>query len=124
MYAIIKTQGKQYRVAANDVITIDRMEGEAGDVVTISQVLLVGGEAGIQVGAPFVEGVSVQAEIVAQARGPKVIAFKKRRRKNSRRARGFRADLTKLKIVSIGAGEAPKAKAKKAKAEDAADAAA
>lgn len=119
MYAIIKTKGKQYRVQADDIITIDSMEGEAGTQVTISEVLLVGGDAGIQVGAPFVEGVSVQAEIVAQARGPKVIAFKKRRRKNSRRARGFRADLTKLKIISIG-GEAAKPKAKKAKAEEAA----
>ncbi|MCF4126553.1 50S ribosomal protein L21 [Methylobacterium sp. SyP6R] len=104
MFAVIKTGGKQYRVAANDVITIEKLEGEAGTAVTFGDVLLFTDGAGAtQVGAPLVSGVSVAGEIVKQARGPKVIAFKKRRRQNSRRKRGHRQDLTVVRVTGISA---------------------
>ncbi|KMO18252.1 50S ribosomal protein L21 [Methylobacterium indicum] len=104
MFAVIKTGGKQYRVAANDVITIEKLEGEAGTAVTFGEVLLFTDGAGTtQVGAPLVSGVSVAGEIVKQARGPKVIAFKKRRRQNSRRKRGHRQDLTVVRVTGISA---------------------
>ncbi|GJD48148.1 50S ribosomal protein L21 [Methylobacterium crusticola] len=104
MFAVIKTGGKQYRVAANDVITIGKLEGEAGSAVTFGEVLLYADEAGAtQVGAPLVSGISVAGEIVEQTRGPKVIAFKKRRRQNSRRKRGHRQDLTVVRVTGIGA---------------------
>ncbi|AWN48074.1 50S ribosomal protein L21 [Methylobacterium terrae] len=104
MFAVIKTGGKQYRVAANDVITIEKLEGEAGTAVTFGEVLLFTDGAGAtQVGAPLVSGVSVAGEIVKQARGPKVIAFKKRRRQNSRCKRGHRQDLTVVRVTGISA---------------------
>ena len=106
MFAVVKTGGKQYRVAPRDVITVERLAGEAGNVVELGEVLLVGSEAGTEVGAPLVAGARVTAEIVEQARGEKVIAFKKRRRKNSRRKRGHRQDLTVLRITEIVAGAA------------------
>lgn len=99
MFAVIKAGGKQYRVAADDVITVDRIEAEAGASVSFP-VLMLGGEA-VVVGAPLVEGASVTGEVVEQTRGDKVIAFKKRRRQNSRRKRGFRADLTVVRITNI-----------------------
>ncbi|MEP9378440.1 50S ribosomal protein L21 [Aquabacter sp. CN5-332] len=102
MFAVIKAGGKQYRVAADDVITLDRIEAEPGASLSFP-VLMLGGET-IVVGAPLVEGASVTAEVVEQARGDKVIAFKKRRRQNSRRKRGFRADLTVVRITNIAAG--------------------
>ncbi|MDB5648970.1 MAG: rplU [Hyphomicrobiales bacterium] len=103
MFAVIKTGGKQYKVAAEDKITVMTLVGEAGDKITFNEVLmLVDGEA-MQVGAPFVTGATVSAEIVAQDRGPKVIAFKKRRRKNSKRKRGHRQDLTIVRITGIQA---------------------
>jgi large subunit ribosomal protein L21 len=102
-YAVIKTGGKQYRVAANDVITIEKLEGDAGAKVEFKDVLMVGGDAGVKIGTPVVSGAKVAGEIVEQTRGPKVIAFKKRRRKNSRRKRGHRQDLTTVKITSISA---------------------
>lgn len=101
MYAVIKTGGKQYRVAAEDVLTIERLEGEAGGKIEFSNVLLVGSGDGVKVGAPTVDGAKVVAEVVEQTRGPKLIAFKKRRRKNSRRKRGHRQDLTKVRITEI-----------------------
>jgi large subunit ribosomal protein L21 len=101
MYAVIKTGGKQYRVAAEDVLTIERLEGDAGSKIEFSNVLLVGSGDGIKIGAPTVDGAKVVAEVVEQARGPKLIAFKKRRRKNSRRKRGHRQDLTKVRITEI-----------------------
>jgi large subunit ribosomal protein L21 len=102
MYAVIKTGGKQYRVAANDVLTIEKIEGGAGAKIEFGEVLMIGGgEAGIKLGKPTVAGAKVAAEIVEQDRGPKVIAFKKRRRKNSRRKRGHRQDLTIVKITGI-----------------------
>ncbi|MGY2046934.1 50S ribosomal protein L21 [Methylobacterium sp. JK268] len=104
MFAVIKTGGKQYRVAANDVITIAKLEGEAGTSVTFGEVLLfANGEGATKVGAPTVSGVSVAGEIVAQKRGPKVIAFKKRRRQNSRRKRGHRQDFTVVRVTGISA---------------------
>ncbi len=101
MYAVIKTGGKQYRVAQNDVLTVEKVAGDAGAKVEFGEVLMIGGDAGAKVGAPTVAGAKVLAEVVEQTRGPKVIAFKKRRRKNSRRKRGHRQDLTTVKITSI-----------------------
>src|ERR1700704_4370646 len=89
MFAVIKTGGKQYRVAADDKIKVARVAGEPGDIVEFGEVLVFGGDS-IQLGTPTVSGVTVAGEVVAQDRGPKIIAFKKRRRKNSRRKRGYR----------------------------------
>ncbi len=101
MFAVIKTGGKQYKVAAEDQITIMSLPGNAGDKLAFDNVLmLVDGDA-MTVGAPFVAGASVSAEIVEQARGPKVISFKKRRRQNSKRKRGHRQDLTMVRITGI-----------------------
>lgn len=101
MFAVIKTGGKQYRVAPNDVISIERLEGEAGATVEFTEVLMVGGSGEPKIGKPIVSGAKVTAELVAQTRGPKLIAFKKRRRKNSRRKKGHRQDLTKVRITDI-----------------------
>ncbi|HWV83545.1 MAG TPA: 50S ribosomal protein L21 [Hyphomicrobiaceae bacterium] len=100
MYAVIKTGGKQYRVAADDVLTVEKLEGEPGAKIEFGEVLMVGGDS-VKIGAPLVSGALVKAEVVEQSRGPKVIAFKKRRRKNSRRKRGHRQDLTIVKITEI-----------------------
>jgi len=101
MYAVIKTGGKQYRVAMDDVISIEKLEGDARSSIEFEDVLMVGEGASVKVGAPTVSGAKVVAELVEQTRGPKVIAFKKRRRQNSRRKRGHRQDLTKIRITSI-----------------------
>ena len=103
MFAVIKTGGKQYRVAANEQITVMRLAGEAGEKVTFGDVLMVGDVDNMKVGAPLVSGASGAGEIVGQERGPKVIAFKKRRRKNSKRKRGHRQDLTIVRITGITA---------------------
>jgi len=100
MYAVIKTGGKQYRVAADDVLTVEKIAGEAGAKIEFGEVLMVGGDS-VKIGAPLVSGAVVKAEVVEQGRGPKVIAFKKRRRKNSRRKRGHRQELTTVKITEI-----------------------
>ncbi len=122
MFAVIKTGGKQYRVAADDEITIERLAGEAGDTIEFKEVLMVGGADAPLIGAPTVDGASVVAEIVRQARGDKIIIFKKRRRQNSRRRNGHRQDLTIVRVTDIltDGKSAPK-KAKKAapKADDA-----
>ena len=110
MFAVIKTGGKQYRVAADDVITIATLEGEPGAAVTFDQVLMVTNDNGTQVGAPLIEGATVMGEVVEHTRGAKVIAFKKRRRQNSRRKRGHRQDYTVVRITAIG-GQAGKPKA-------------
>ena len=108
MFAVIKTGGKQYKVAAEDRIVVMTLPGEAGTAVTFDEVLSFSGEGTTELGAPFVAGASVAAEIVEQKRGPKVIAFKKRRRKNSRRKRGHRQDLTVVRITEIlTAGQKP-----------------
>ncbi|MHB8883955.1 50S ribosomal protein L21 [Methylovirgula sp. HY1] len=103
MFAVIKTGGKQYSVAADDVITVMTLAGEPGDVVTFTDVLMLAGDGEARLGAPFIEGVTVTAEIVEQTRGPKVISFKKRRRQNSKRKRGHRQDLTVVKITGVSA---------------------
>ncbi|MBS3649899.1 50S ribosomal protein L21 [Pseudaminobacter sp. 19-2017] len=113
MFAVIKTGGKQYRVAANDVIKIDRLAGEAGQVVEFGQVLAFGEGDSATFGAPFVEGAVVKAEVVEQGRGRTVIAFKKRRRQNSRRKRGNRQHETTVRITEILTGAPKKAKAEK-----------
>lgn len=110
MYAVIKTGGKQYRVAANDKILIEKLEGAAGDQVTFEHVLMVGNGASIDVGAPFVAGATVVGEIEKQARGPHIIIFKKRRRKHYRRRNGHRQDLTSVVISEILTGGAKPAK--------------
>ncbi|CAA2100694.1 MULTISPECIES: 50S ribosomal protein L21 [Methylobacterium] len=104
MFAVIKTGGKQYRVAANDTITIATVEGEPGSAVTFGEVLLFADDAGAtQVGAPLLSGISVAGEIVSHGRDAKVIAFKKRRRQNSRRKRGHRQHHTVVRITGISA---------------------
>jgi len=102
LYAVIRTGGKQYRVAPDDVLSIEKVEGEVGATLTLSDVLLVGGETP-KAGAPLVPGASVEAEILEQGRGEKVIAFKKKRRKNTHRKRGHRQPFTKVKITAIHA---------------------
>jgi large subunit ribosomal protein L21 len=101
MFAVIKTGGKQYRVAAEDTITVAKLAGEPGDAVTFDEVVMVSNDNGVEVGAPLVTGVSVTATVVEQTRGEKVIAFKKRRRQNSRRKRGHRQDYTVVRITGI-----------------------
>jgi large subunit ribosomal protein L21 len=101
MYAVIKTGGKQYRVAQNDLLEIERLPGEAGGTIEFNDVLMLGGDGAATIGSPFITGAKVVAELVDQTRGPKLIAFKKRRRKNSRRRKGHRQDLTLVRITSI-----------------------
>ncbi len=116
MFAVIKTGGKQYRVAANDVIKIEKLDGEVGDVIEIGQVLAHGEGDDVTIGAPLVEGALVTAEVVSQGRAKTVIAFKKRRRQNSRRKRGHRQHETTVRIAEIlvaGAKPVKKAAAKK-----------
>jgi large subunit ribosomal protein L21 len=105
MFAVIKAGGKQYRVAAEDVIRIDRVSGEPGEVIEFGEVLLLGGDTP-QIGAPTVSGASVAGEVLQHTRGDKVIAFKKRRRKNSRRKRGFRHEFSVIRITEILTGGA------------------
>ena len=100
MFAVIKTGGKQYRVAAEDVIRIDGIDRKPGDIVEFGEVLVLGGD-NLQIGAPTVSGALVAGEVLEHARGDKVIAFKKRRRKNSRRKRGYRHDFTVIRITEI-----------------------
>ena len=100
MFAVFKTGGKQYRVAAEDVIKVGKVKGEPGEIVEFGEVLVVGGD-NLSLGAPTVAGAMVAAEVLEQARGPKIIAFKKRRRKNSRRKIGHRQDFTLLRITEI-----------------------
>jgi large subunit ribosomal protein L21 len=101
MYAVIRTGGKQYKVAANDVITVEKLPAEAGAVVQLDEVLMLGGEGKSTVGAPLVSGAVVTATVLEQVKGDKVVIFKKRRRKNSRRKNGHRQDLTVVKITDI-----------------------
>jgi large subunit ribosomal protein L21 len=102
MYAVIKTGGKQYRVAADDVLKVEKVAGDAGATVEFTEVLMLGGGSGEpKLGGPAISGAKVTAEVVEQGRGPKVIAFKKRRRKNSRRKRGHRQEQTTIRIKEI-----------------------
>ena len=100
MFAVIKTGGRQYRVVPDDVLEIGKIAGDVGTIVQLGEVLLVGGESPV-LGVPTVPGASVAAEVLQHKRGPKVIAFKKRRRKNSRRKRGYRDEITVLRITEI-----------------------
>jgi large subunit ribosomal protein L21 len=101
MYAVIKTGGKQYRVAQGEKLRVEKLLGNVGDSITLDEVLLVGSGEGIKVGAPTVSGAKVQAKIVAQDRGEKIIIFKFRRRKNYRRKTGHRQPFTALEITGI-----------------------
>lgn len=103
MFAVIKTGGKQYRVAPTDVLAVDRLDGAAGDAVAFNEVLMVGDDAGTTLGAPLVAGATVSAEIVDHKRTPTILVFKKRRRQNSKRRRGHRQSLTLVKITGIDA---------------------
>jgi large subunit ribosomal protein L21 len=100
MFAVIKTGGRQYRVVPDDVLEIGKIAGDVGTIVQLGEVLLVGGESPV-LGVPTVPGASVAAEVLQHKRGPKVISFKKRRRKNSRRKRGYRDEITVLRITEI-----------------------
>jgi large subunit ribosomal protein L21 len=100
MFAVIRTGGKQYRVAAEDVIKVEKVKGNPGEIVQFGDVLVVGGDS-ITLGQPTIAGASVAAEVLEQGRGPKIIAFKKRRRKNSRRKRGHRQEFTLVRVTEI-----------------------
>jgi large subunit ribosomal protein L21 len=120
MFAVLKTGGKQYRVAPDDVIRVEKIAGDAGAAIELGEVLMIGADDGaVTIGAPLVEGARVAVEIVEQTRGDKVIAFKKRRRQNSRRKRGHRQELTVLRVTDIlaAAGDKPRQRAAKPKAE-------
>ena len=104
MYAVIRTGGKQYRVAKNDVITIEKLAGEKGATVSFDEVLMVGGDGAATIGAPLVAGAKVTGTVLDQGKGDKVIIFKKRRRKNSRRKNGHRQFETVVRIADIVAG--------------------
>jgi large subunit ribosomal protein L21 len=100
MFAVIKTGGRQYRVVPDDVLEIGKIAGDVGTIVQLGEVLVVGGDTPV-LGTPTVAGASVAAEVLQHKRGPKVIAFKKRRRKNSRRKRGYRDEITVLRVTEI-----------------------
>ena len=112
MFAVLRTGGKQYKVAENDIITVERLAAEAGAKVTFDDVLMLGAGAEVTLGAPAVPGASVTAEVVNQVRGDKILVFKKKRRKGYRRTRGHRQDLTVLRITAIAAPGAAETAAK------------
>jgi large subunit ribosomal protein L21 len=116
MFAVIRTGGKQYRVAAEDVIQVDKVKGDPGEIVQFGEVLLLGGE-GVTLGAPTIPGASVAGEVLEQGRGSKIIVFKKRRRKNSRRKRGHRQEFTLIRITEILTDGAQPSKTARPKAE-------
>lgn len=118
MYAVIKTGGKQYKVAKDDVLTVEKLSANAGDSVSLDEVLMVGGEGDLKVGTPTVSGASVKAEVLEQTRGDKIVVFKKNRRKHYRRKNGHRQELSRIRVTDIvGAEKAKKAAPKKAAAE-------
>jgi large subunit ribosomal protein L21 len=100
MFAVIKTGGRQYRVVPEDVLEIGKIEGEVGTIIQLGEVLVLGGDTPV-LGLPMVKGATVAAEVLQHKRGPKIISFKKRRRKNSRRKRGYRDEITVLRITEI-----------------------
>jgi len=116
MYAVVKTGGKQYRVAKDDKILVEHIDAEEGQKITLDKVMMLGDGDKVTIGSPIVENASVEAEVLSQTRGPKIIVFRRKRRKNHRRIQGHRQDLTLLKITDISsAGKkaaAPKAEAK------------
>ncbi len=113
MFAIIETGGKQYRVTKDDVISIEKIAGKPGDNVTLDQVLLLNDDKDINLGTPLLKGAKVSATIVNQAKADKVIVFKKKRRKNYRRLKGHRQELTYLKITDISTTSSSSSKAEK-----------
>lgn len=119
MFAVIKTGGKQYRIVANQVVKVEKVSGNAGDVVEFNDILMVGQEGNAVIGTPVVADALVKAEILEQARGRKVIAFKKRRRQNSKRTRGHRQEFTTVRVLEIlmGGSTSKKAVAKPIKEE-------
>ena len=110
MFAVIKTGGKQYKVAKDDVIRVEKLPGEAGQAIEFAEVLMLGGEAGATVGSPLVDGATVKATVLEQIRDDKIIVFKKKRRKKSRRTAGHRQSLTVLRVTEIVKGAKPAAK--------------
>jgi large subunit ribosomal protein L21 len=116
MFAVIRTGGKQYRVAADQTLEVEKLAGEAGDTVTFADILMLGGEGETKVGTPLLAGASVHGQIVEQKRDRKVIIFKKRRRQNSRRKNGHRQEFTLVRITEILMEPGKKRPAKKAKA--------
>ena len=117
MYAVVKTGGKQYRVAKDDKILVEHIDAEAGQTITLDKVMMLGDGDNVTIGTPVVENATVEAEVVRQTRGPKIVIFRRKRRKNHRRLQGHRQDLTLLRIKDIseqGGKAAPKAAAKKA----------
>src|SRR5512147_82602 len=116
MFAVIKTGGRQYRVVPDDVLEIGKIAGEVGTIVQLGEVLVVGGDTPV-LGLPTVKGASVAAEVLQHKRGPKVIAFKKRRRKNSRRKRGYRDEITVLRVTEILTNDAKPTKGPRPKRE-------
>ncbi|MET0633255.1 MAG: 50S ribosomal protein L21 [Xanthobacteraceae bacterium] len=116
MFAVIRTGGKQYRVAAEDVLQVAKIKGDPGEIIQFGDVLVVGGD-NVTLGAPTVAGASVAAEVLEQGRGPKIIAFKKRRRKNSRRKRGHRQEFTLVRVTEILTDGAKPTKTARPKAE-------
>ncbi len=114
MYAVVKTGGKQYRVAKDDKIIVDHIDAEAGDSVVLDQVLMMAEGEKVTVGTPVVAGAAVGATVLRQTRGPKIMVFRRKRRKNFRRVRGHRQDLTLLQINDIAADGKVKAPAKAA----------
>tara|TARA_B100000586_G_scaffold31250_1_gene20089 strand:+ start:398 stop:739 length:342 start_codon:yes stop_codon:yes gene_type:complete len=113
VFAIIETGGKQYRVAKDDVISIEKIAGKPGDNVTLDQVLLLNDDKDINLGTPLLKGAKVSATIVNQAKADKVIVFKKKRRHNYRRLKGHRQELTYLKITDISTTSSSSSKAEK-----------
>jgi len=105
MFAVIKTGGRQYRVVPNDVLEIGKIAGDVGTIVQLGEVLVLGGDTPV-LGIPTVAGASVAAEVLDHKRGPKVISFKKRRRKNSKRKRGYRDEITVIRVTEILADNA------------------
>ena len=120
MFAVIRTGGKQYRVAPNDIIEVEKIAGQPGDIVELAEVLLLGGDKGPQTGSPTISGALVAAEVIEQRRGDKIVVFKKKRRSTYRRKNGHRQELTALRITEIltdgkkPSKAAPKPEAKRA----------
>jgi large subunit ribosomal protein L21 len=104
MYAVVRTGGKQYRVAKDSVLKVESLVGDVGSKLTLGEVLMLGGDT-LKLGAPLVQGASVECEILEHGQGEKVIAFKKKRRKNTHRKRGHRQHFTKVKVLGISAGK-------------------
>ena len=101
MYAVVRTGGKQYRVAKDEIIAVEKLAAEAGSSLDLGEVLMIGDDRNTTVGSPLVEGASVSAEVVEQTRGDKIVVFKKKRRKNYRRKKGHRQRVTLLRITGI-----------------------